>query len=328
MSTVNLYDVLNISSDCSETDIKKAYNKLVKVFHPDMPTGDKEMFKLITHAYDILKVPKKRAKYDKLYNTISNSESDHFILQKQSKNFADAQKTSSTSKSKKDIETKFKKEFEILDTKRGYKRNKDETKMSETDIMEKLSDLQIMRADEDIENACDELFETFVPEKFNEAFDIMYKKSSEIIKYDRNPNAWNTGSCNVFSGLDNYEDPFINDDDVGHSDIFGSVNLLEKCSAENNLTKKYVNKLKGASYTKDHNNIDKSYSELLQEKIAERELATSLLQDKSYNDFDTDPSCGGYGIFKDLSIGDCLSLNFDDDIDMKKKFNELLKLRE
>jgi len=321
MSTVNLYDVLNISQDCDEQEIKKAYKKLVLVFHPDMPTGDKEMFKLITHAYDILKNPKKRAKYDKLYNMSSCSESDHFLLQKQSKNYLDAQKTSKTKESKKESKAKFEKEFENLDIKRGYKRNIDDKRISESDALERLSDLQIMRDDEDIENICEELFDKdkFEPEKFNQAFDMLYKNSLELITHEGNPGAWNNMSFMNFSGLDNYEDPFI--EDLG--DIYGNFKDKPK-----KLTKKDVAKLKGSSYTNNHNEIDDDYNKSLEEKIAERELASSILYDKSYNDFDTDPSCGGYGIFKDLGIDNCLALNFDDEIDLKKKFQELLKLRD
>ena len=50
MSTVNLYDVLNIEQDATKNQIKDAYIKLVKEFHPDKPKGDAEMFELITHA--------------------------------------------------------------------------------------------------------------------------------------------------------------------------------------------------------------------------------------------------------------------------------------
>ena len=55
-----LYDRLEVSSDSDETQIKKAYNKLSKLWHPDKHTGDTEKekatikFKEITEAKEIL----------------------------------------------------------------------------------------------------------------------------------------------------------------------------------------------------------------------------------------------------------------------------------
>ena len=40
MSTVNLYDVLDVESDCSKKDIIRAYRNLVKKFHPDKYKDD------------------------------------------------------------------------------------------------------------------------------------------------------------------------------------------------------------------------------------------------------------------------------------------------
>ena len=64
----NPYDVLGVARDASDTDIKKAYHKLVMKYHPDKNPGDKsaeEKFKEINNAFDILKDPQKRAAYDR-----------------------------------------------------------------------------------------------------------------------------------------------------------------------------------------------------------------------------------------------------------------------
>ncbi len=61
------YDVLNISRDADENDIKKAYRKLAVKYHPDKNQGDKDAedkFKEATEAYDVLKTPEKRQRYD------------------------------------------------------------------------------------------------------------------------------------------------------------------------------------------------------------------------------------------------------------------------
>lgn len=59
-----LYKILNISKKSSKTKIKKAYFNLAKVYHPDVPTGDKLKFMKIKSAYNIL--CKDRNVYDTL----------------------------------------------------------------------------------------------------------------------------------------------------------------------------------------------------------------------------------------------------------------------
>ena len=63
----NLYHVLGISKDASETEIKSAYRKLARKYHPDLNKDDKsaaEKFKEVSCAYDILGDKEKRKKYD------------------------------------------------------------------------------------------------------------------------------------------------------------------------------------------------------------------------------------------------------------------------
>lgn len=53
----NLYHVLGISKDASEAEIKSAYRKLARKYHPDLNKDDKsaaEKFKEVSCAYDIL----------------------------------------------------------------------------------------------------------------------------------------------------------------------------------------------------------------------------------------------------------------------------------
>lgn len=61
------YEVLEISKSASEDEIKKAYRKLAKKYHPDMNPGDKnaeEKFKEVNEAYAVLSDPDKKTKYD------------------------------------------------------------------------------------------------------------------------------------------------------------------------------------------------------------------------------------------------------------------------
>lgn len=75
------YEVLGIGRNADEKEIKKAYRKLAKKYHPDTNSGDakaEERFKEITEAYTILSDPEKKKLYDQFGHAAFDGGADGF----------------------------------------------------------------------------------------------------------------------------------------------------------------------------------------------------------------------------------------------------------
>ena len=67
MASIDYYKILGITKSASEADIKKAYRKLARKYHPDLNPNDKtaeKSFKEINEANEVLSNPENRKKYD------------------------------------------------------------------------------------------------------------------------------------------------------------------------------------------------------------------------------------------------------------------------
>lgn len=65
----DLYKILGVKKDATESEVRKAFHKHAKKYHPDLTKGDKpaeQKFKEMNLAYEVLKDKKKRAHYDQM----------------------------------------------------------------------------------------------------------------------------------------------------------------------------------------------------------------------------------------------------------------------
>src|ERR1044071_4013633 len=77
MEFIDYYKILELDKSASEADIKKAYRKLARKYHPDLNPNDanaKKKFQQINEANEVLSDPEKRKKYDKYGKDWQHSE--------------------------------------------------------------------------------------------------------------------------------------------------------------------------------------------------------------------------------------------------------------
>ncbi|RKZ81032.1 MAG: J domain-containing protein, partial [Gammaproteobacteria bacterium] len=68
MEYKDYYQVLGVTKNTSQDEIKRSYRKLARKYHPDVSSESnaEERFKEVGEAYEVLKNPEKRAAYDQL----------------------------------------------------------------------------------------------------------------------------------------------------------------------------------------------------------------------------------------------------------------------
>jgi len=68
MEFKDYYDIMGVARDAAQDEIKRAYRKLARKYHPDVSkeSDAEEKFKAVGEAYEVLKDPEKRAAYDQL----------------------------------------------------------------------------------------------------------------------------------------------------------------------------------------------------------------------------------------------------------------------
>ena len=72
----NYYSILGVTPDSSDAEIKSAYRRLARKFHPDVNPSGAERFKDISEAYETLSNPKKKLQYDTINGFFKSAKSE------------------------------------------------------------------------------------------------------------------------------------------------------------------------------------------------------------------------------------------------------------
>jgi curved DNA-binding protein CbpA len=92
---MNYYEILKVSKNASDSEIKSSYKQLVKKYHPDLYVGDKEFaekkIKEINEAYDILSNSEKKLEYDEYLASLTQTTQSynvHYTSQNSQTNYS------------------------------------------------------------------------------------------------------------------------------------------------------------------------------------------------------------------------------------------------
>lgn len=155
------YDILHVKKDCSQSDIRNAFRRLIKQYHPDKATDSDILYvQMLNKAYDVLKNPAKRSLYDNELNIKQRSKCKTYEeFKEEAKAFYDEQKNNSEQKDPEHI-MKVLKEL----------RKTTEEPLTENDFKNRVDTLTTIREQEYIETMPQKLINdiNFDLEKFND----------------------------------------------------------------------------------------------------------------------------------------------------------------
>lgn len=322
--SINFYDILNVSTNSTLSDIKKSYRNLLKKYHPDQYSGDSEMFELIVSAYNVLSNDKKRKEYDDALKIIEESEYTHQSLKNKSTKYYKAQQTldslhETNENVKNKAEKNFKNAFDMLDIKHKYNR-KNEQPINESEILNRYNDIKISRKQDDIEDIIEPIptfvnnDNTFNQNNFNKKWTNTYG-TMELIEHKDVPQTWDSICSSInYGSIDNYEDIY-DEKEIDGTTEYASINYNGYTSIDSS---NMVN-------NDDHNKLESNYKDIIEQRLKDRDEQTKKLSNMQIVDYNTDPSCGGYSICNKINDNNTLySLMFDQD-DLKKKYDNWME---
>lgn len=300
-TTIDLYDVLNVPHDATKQAIKEAYGKLAKIYHPDKPTGNPELFELVTHAYNVLYNPSTRADYDVIFKLSKDCSIDHEVMKKKSKDYYKTLETSVAIKSKEESLKEF--EEEMAKMKEEFK----PIKIEAGEMRNMIDDMKLARDQDAIEFTPEMLFtdDKFDNVKFNEAFDRYFGHSNTAMT--------------TYDDVNSYMD---------HKSIFGSdvdfMELDKNPMPRVNITKKHMKDI-DTSNSKYNLKNEKLSEHDLNELVRQRKLELKNSMPASMSDYQT--TVDKFGVFNNLGVSTNTIEWQNSKMDLQQKYNQLLENR-
>ena len=142
------YEILNISQGANINEINKAYKILMLQYHPDKPTGNRELFDLVFEAHKILSNEKTKQEYDEYLNncndhlSLKSNYNDHLNLIKQQQNINSVNTDNSIEPAKNNAKNNIDNMHKYFNTKHNI--NGD----SHEDVNKIIHDIKKIRSDE------------------------------------------------------------------------------------------------------------------------------------------------------------------------------------
>lgn len=231
-TTFDYYKILGVEPTANQIEIKRAYQSKLKKNHLDKVPATKEnleKYKLLCEAGDLLSDPLERKAYDMQRKLDLTSKT--FESQRDSFNeFKKLQEQNLTEENKSIAKLNFDRGLADLDRKHGFSKSKCDDKMSKDESKRRADDLLMLREQELLEIAHDNIFEgaSFDPKRFNMMFEKQKKKeknkSSSLAKVDTGVSAFNDYDGESGGvGLDQYDTLYAEDNFNDYNNNFAGI---------------------------------------------------------------------------------------------------------
>lgn len=266
IAEIDLYEILNVSSDDDKKKIKKRYRKLVLKVHPDKPTGDKDIYELVNLAYTVLKNVNLRSIYDKERKIFLENNISFESLKKQSGKIK-----SNFPISKEDAKKEYSNLESFYNEKHGY--NEDNMgPISQGEMAKRLNELSSNRNNfiSDTKSKIKKM--NLSKDDFNEKFIkegvIDSDIGNDIIAFNDN----NNSSLISYSGIDNFD---LYNENGANSSVYSSLdnafNNKLPCSMNNNYN--------------NHNHLTNDDRTQFKNKMEDYNNLTNKIKNMKINDF-------------------------------------------
>lgn len=222
---IDLYSVLEIEIDAKQDEIKSAYISLAKKNHPDQG-GSSDKFQEITRAYEILYSKEMRKEYDLYYLKKNMDEFGGCDILRLRDDYKKWVSSMSKPISKEELDKLYSETFA------EYRDKFKEEKINQSDLVDRIKDIEVERKNMEIENSDDSLF-NFIKEHnkttensnysdINDVFEYLKYKNSNI--FGKNEIMLNDlGTLDTMPGYSSGYTSFIDENEYFSSNLYSSI---------------------------------------------------------------------------------------------------------